>query len=331
MPIADAVQDAARNANLDDIRSLLERLRDLGRNHAVGFLVCAAIAIVPLSLLKSAVWAALMMPARAAAEVAVSSAEGAGRDAAVQSEKLRKLLERKLRKEDIDDAEIDLAKREYAESLRGTGDKAWVAIGAGAGSIMATLLALAATVIANLLLHGLAMPLAKTALTLQAGDLAVGGRGDWKQAWRRALTRLPVLIGAVIPGGVLIAFGTVLFVVPGLIAAFLFSFIAPVALLEGKTWLAALERSARLVLADWVRVAVVFVGLAVASALFRFVLGFGLSPLGFFGSLADDLILLVTVPVHAVAIVLLYVEAREAEDGFDEDGLREALDAGGTT
>ena len=267
-PLTDAIEQAARDASLDDVRVLAERILGVARTHAVALVLCSAVVLVPLSLAKSVMWTVLMAPARAVADTS------------------------------------------------------------SAASVVTTLLALAATVLANVMLHGLALPLAQSALTLQAGDLACGGAGDWQTAWRRMLARLPVLLGAVVSAGLLVAFGTVLFVVPGLIAALLLSFVAPVALFEGKSWLAALERSVRLVAADWVRVAVVFVGIAVATAVVRFVLGFGLSPLGFFGSLVDDLVLLVTVPLQAVAGVLLYVEAREREDGFDEDDLRVAVERG---
>ncbi len=79
-------------------------------------------------------------------------------------------------------------------------------------------------------------------------------------------------------------------------------------------------------LTDWVRIALVFVLLAVLNAAAHLLAGLAFVPARFFGSLTEELITLALLPLPLTATVLLYVEARRRVDGVDMAALRDQIE-----
>lgn len=196
----------------------------------------------------------------------------------------------------------------------------------GLAGFLLALVGLVVTFVSALIIQGIAMPLTRGALTVHLIDVVTGAEGDWQRSWTVLMRNFVPLLTAILPAALITAIGLLLFVLPGLIAGFLFAFVAPVVLCEGKTGFEALRRSVELVLSDWVRVAVVFVLLAVLGGLAHLLAGLAFLPARFFGSLTEELVALALLPFPLIATVLLYVEARRRLDGVDAAGLREQID-----
>ncbi len=196
----------------------------------------------------------------------------------------------------------------------------------GPGGFLFALCSLVVSFASALIIQGLAMPLTRAALTVHLADLVTGTPGDWQRSWSVVLRRLVPLLTAIIPAALITAVGLVLFVLPGIVAGCLFAFVAPVVLCEGKSGVAALKRSIELVLTDWVRIALVFVILAVLNAAAHVLAGLAFVPARFFGSLTEELITLALLPLPLTATVLLYVEARRRVDGVDMAALRDQIE-----
>jgi hypothetical protein len=131
-----------------------------------------------------------------------------------------------------------------------------------------------------------------------------------------------------IPAAVLVAFGFVLFIIPGIVLGLLFAFVAPVVLIEGLRGRAALQRSAELVKSDWLRVALMIVVLAVLRwAAVALASLFIPSSALFVASLVGDLVTMVVMPLPILGTVLLYFDIRRRREGFTDDRLRADLEA----
>lgn len=149
-----------------------------------------------------------------------------------------------------------------------------------------------------------------------------------------ALRRSPALLAAWVVVHVVEAGATVALVVPGFLAAVLFSIVVPVLVIEQTTVLGALGRSQRLVRTRlgsvfWIVVFIVLVDLVLATALGGVsivVSPFAFAPLvaAVLGSAAA----LVTAPFVAAATTLLYLDLRVRAEGLDiELGVAEHLGA----
>ena len=142
--------------------------------------------------------------------------------------------------------------------------------------------------------------------------------------WRRRFR----FVTALLPAAALVAAGSALFLLPGLVAAVLLLFVPVVVLFERAAGKAALARSMALVRADAVRVMVVTLAAAVLAAAFS-----GLADLAmpessrrimvFLRGFLADLLLIVTLPVPALAAARLYIDLRGRE-GVDETALAQA-------
>lgn len=197
-----------------------------------------------------------------------------------------------------------------------------------AGSFWVYVLGLTGTLVTGFFLYGIIVPLTNGALTIAVADRILGGNAGWREVWMLLFRRLSLLLSAVIPAAIVIAFGCVFFLIPGLICALFFAFVSPVVLIEGIGGRAALERSTALVRSDWLRVALVLLAFAVVRGVAQ-VLGSALVPPGsiFFGSLVSDLVTMVLLPVPVLGAVLLYFDIRRKRDNFTPDHLRSDLES----
>ena len=198
----------------------------------------------------------------------------------------------------------------------------------GMGELALFCLRTLATLVTTLFLYGIVLPLTNGALTIAAADRILGGQAGWREVWTLLFRRIDKLLSAMIPASLVVTLGFMLFFFPGLVLAVLFAFVSPIVLIEGIGGRAALERSTKLVLTDWLRVALMLAGVAVVRWLARMVTG-AIVPAGsiFVSSLLADLVTMVVLPVPVLGVVLLYLDVRRKREGFDDDRLRTDLDA----
>ena len=178
---------------------------------------------------------------------------------------------------------------------------------------------LGAILLTGFLLIGVAVPLAHATMVLVAVNQAAGSPppalGDvgallWRRRW--------FFLGASLPVALLVALGSVLFAVPGLIVSALFLFVPAVVLYERAAGWAALLRSLVLVKTDAVRVAVILlVACVVGAAAFSLadlVMPEGSRRILVFGrALVGDLLLILCLPLPALAAARLYIDLRQRE------------------
>jgi hypothetical protein len=216
------------------------------------------------------------------------------------------------------------------ESAAASGDPAAAAALAGAamGGIMATLLGLLGWAVAALIIYGTVIPLTIGTLTIAVADRALGGNASPWDYWRLLFARLPRLLSALVPAALLCMVGYLFLVLPGLVLSFLFVFTPAVVLIEGQSGVEALKRSGRLVLSDWLRVAVVLITFGVINWLAHMI-GAALIPGGLFflEHLLGDLLALALLPLPVLATVLIYMDLRRRTEGVDADSLRRELDS----
>ena len=203
-----------------------------------------------------------------------------------------------------------------------------IASGPAVAGVASVLLGLIAGAVSGFLLYGLLLPLAQGALGVAAADTMfdlVGGRADWRLVSAVLLRRSGPLIAALLPAALLTGVGTLFLVVPGMVLSFLFAFVPLVVLVEGRSGVAALQRSYDLVRADWLRVLLLFIAHGLVFALASLVSGILFEENLFWGELVRELVAIVLLPVPIVAALLLYVDIRRRHEGLDDTRLRAEL------
>jgi hypothetical protein len=187
----------------------------------------------------------------------------------------------------------------------------------------------AAALLTGLLVFGLAVPLAYASLTLALVDQRAGSplpsfMDVAGLLWRRRLR----LVATLLPAAALVAVGSALFVLPGLLAALALLFVPVVVLFERATGKAAFVRSLALVRTDAARVIVVMLAAALLCAV-AFGLPYLVMPdssrriIVFLHDFLGDLVMIVTLPVPALAAARLYIDLRGRE-GVNDAALAEA-------
>ena len=188
---------------------------------------------------------------------------------------------------------------------------------------------LGAILLTGLLLIGLAVPLAHATMNLVAVNQAAGVplpavMDVCVLLWRQRLRFLTALL----PAALLVAVGSALFVLPGLIAAALFLFAPAVVFFERAMGKTALLRSMALVKTDAVRVVVVMLAACVLGAA-AYTLADLVMPAGglrflvFGRALVGDLLMVLCLPVPALTVARLYIDLRSCE-GVDAAELAQA-------
>lgn len=304
--------------------TLLREAFDLYRTHAKALLLTCALLFVPVSIAKSFALSVIMAPTLVASDYMNETAE-LGKKA---TEASRHALEQGVRNGQLDPRAVDEFTRQSARNLEELSRRQSVATGAVLGGFTLFLLGLLGTLVTAFALHGIVVPLTSGALTITVADRILGGDSNWRQVWMLLFRRLGKLLSALLPAALLVALGFVMFVVPGIILAFLFSFIAPVVLIEGIGGRAAIKRSADLVRRDWLRVAVVLIVFALVRWLAENIAWIFIPRHAlFFGSFFGDLFTMVLMPVPILGSVLLYFDLRRTHEGFTQDHLRADLQA----
>ena len=297
-------------------RGLADLLADafrLYRGHARPILLICALLFVPAALVESCVTSALLAPKLTAG----SRADVAAQAKAVE-ESGHALAE--AYQHQADPATIERLHHENQARLAGM-----ARLAAGPGAVTLWFLGVLATLVSTLV-FGVVVPLIGGAITVAVADRTTGGNTGWVETWMLVVGRAGPLLSAIIPAAGLIAIGRVLWVIPGLVVAFCFVLVAPIAVIEGLKGAAALRRSVELVGADWLRIALLlaaFLGLIWAAR----VLADLVIPDSavFLTQLIGDLLTLVVMPVPLIAAALLYFDVRKRREGFSDDDLRAAL------
>ena len=165
-------------------------------------------------------------------------------------------------------------------------------------------IAYATAIAAGLLLAGLF--LAHAALVPLVLELTQDRPAGAAHAWAAAGARIGPLLGTGLVAALLVALGTLLFVVPGLVLAAGFSLAPPLVVLEGLSGRAALEHSWRRLRGHWPATlglwALIAVFSVLASALATLV------PLGVWRPITAAVVQVVLYPLPLVGLALLYRE-----------------------
>lgn len=195
-------------------------------------------------------------------------------------------------------------------------------------SVGATVLGALVGLVSTVLLAG--------ALAFVLSEGMLGRPVTLSQVWARLRPRVPGLVGLALLTGLLVMLGLVVFLVGAVVVGVFLLLAAPAYVLEGATVTGALRRSVTLVRGSWWRVfgiyalmmllvalvsAVLLVPLGVAGAFFAFSSGASEAELGTGASLAivlvSTLLSVVTAPVTAYVVGLLYVDQRMRREGLD--------------
>lgn len=295
-------------------RGGLEILSDsmrLYRNHAKVFLTAAALVLVPIYVVHAGLAVALLPASASSARLEARSERIQRRSAELQRESAAGTLTA---------AEAQRAQEEMladaGESLRDVGG-ALAGIGLFIGSM---LLLIPLFILGSFFGTAAVLPLAL--------DRARGGSLDVAGAWRQVGARaVPLLVTGLLATLAVLA-GLFLFVLPGLVLGFLFCFAAPVVMLSNESGVAALRRSARLVIANLIPTLTVLIALALLSLLAHLIGGL-LMPAHFvfLHTLLQDAISLVVFPLPIIGLVLLYREAQNTVPGQRQQGFSQPATA----
>ena len=164
------------------------------------------------------------------------------------------------------------------------------------------------------------------ALTRAAADGAAGSPVSAEASYKRALKYIGPLIIASILIGLGVAFGLILFIIPGLFLLVKWSLAVPAIVIERRGGVAAMGRSWKLTASNfWHVVGVVIVAdiiVAVVggiiSAIFSFLVWFG-------RGLGAGIGQAVTIPFAATVIVLLFIDVRVRHENYTTDQLKADL------
>jgi len=301
------------------VGAIITEAFQLYQKHVVTLLITCAILIVPVSLAKSAALAMMLAPT-AVANVATNGAAQFSRQTAEQ-------WQRELREAQHDPKKLQQLAQERQKDLQDISRSVAVTGTAAVGGLMAWLIGFLAMLFGIAVLYGVAIPLVTGALTIVVADRATGGHAGAGEAYKLLLRRLGKLLSAWIPAFFLVLIGLCFLIIPGLIVGFLFTFVAPVVLLENVGGVAALKRSASLVRANVPQVAVVclvFAGIRIVASFLTHL--FVPSGEFFLDSLVQDALLMFLLPVPIIGTVLLYLDIRRQADGLDDQGVRAGIE-----
>lgn len=289
--------------------SLLKRAFELYKQNFVMFLITAAVALGPVFLLQNSIATLAFAPAA----VVTTGLEANDQRLQAMSAELERKLKAGASPEEVAELQsqiLDLSMKQ----LQG----ATVAAGGAMAGVFAGLLGLLLTIPLSLL----ATFLAQGALVVAVSDRLRGGNLTWQGAWRVVGSRLAPLVITSLLASLAVLIGTMLCVLPGLAAGFLFSLAAPVVLLERRAGVEALKRSFELVKGDWLRVLLVAIAFGVLSWAAALIGGlFVPDRFVFVDQLMGDLVSLVLLPVPIIGLVLVYdgiVRRREGQAAADE-------------
>jgi hypothetical protein len=287
------------------------------RNFATLLLACAVL-MAPAALLRASAVTLILTPT-VATEWSTSRVHELSRKTADE-------FRQQLREAEQDPEKFQANQAEHQKEMQDLAN-AWTTTGKPAvGGVGASLLGLLAVIVGLALVYGLAVPLTTGALTILVADRATGGTAGVRQAYGLLFGRLDKLTSAVILAFIFVLLGFFLFVIPGLVLGFLFAFVTPVVLLENVGGMEALKRSVNLVKTSAVQVFLVFLVFA-GIRIFTQVVAYLFVPgRALLGSLVEDALMILFMPVPIIGTVLLYLDIRRQAGTLDDRTLRAGID-----
>ena len=275
---------------------ILARAGELYKKNARAFLLTAGIAIVPVALIHAAL-ATAMLPAPARL---TERGESIQRD----SEELqRRMAAGTLTREDAARLQQQMTEN-YGRAMTETG----AAMG-GFARFALSMLLLAP-------IAALGAFLGSAALVPMVRDAQAGRSLSPSAAWSEVGRRFPALIVTAILAAVGVAIGLFFVVIPGLVLAFLFAMAMPVVVMEGRSGIAALKRSAEIVRRDWLRAATLVIAFILLSLIAHLIAGVIVpARFPFAHELAQDVATWIVFPFPIAALVLLYLDQLGGRDG----------------
>jgi hypothetical protein len=296
---------------------LNEAVQMYTKNWVALFLTCAVL-FLPIAVARSFATSLILAPTIVATDTLARHSEDLSRRL---QENARRSME--AANDPKKRAEIAKEQAKLAEDVR----RDLTATSAVAvGSLMALFLGLVAALVTTFILFAIVLPLTSGAVTVTVADRLLGGTAGPDTAWKVLLSRLGQLLSAGLLSGVFVLFGTIACILPGIVLGFLFTFVTPVVMLEGKGGMTAVKRSVELVKFDWAYVliiAIVFAFLKLFASFAAHIVIPRSAP--FLGELTSDLILLFLLPFPIIGTVLAYLDIRRRKEGFQGEQLRVGL------
>ncbi len=148
-----------------------------------------------------------------------------------------------------------------------------------------------------------------------ASDLIEIGEADYRAGFNEVIARLPSLLGAGLLTAVLIGLGFILFIVPGVILAIIFSLVVPVIMIERLSAFKSLSRSMTLVSGRWSKTFILLLIVVIIIILADWITGAILisviqSPVaGIFTALVSAILQ----PLYAISTTALYYSMKARE------------------
>jgi hypothetical protein len=273
---------------------LLARAWELYKKNPRAFLLTAGIALVPVALIHAAI----------ASAVLPNAAELNARGESIQRDSEE--LQRRAAAGTLTPDDAARLQRQIAEQFGRARTEMGSAMG-GFALFTVSMLLLAP-------IAALGAFLGSAALVPMVRDAETGRSLSPAGAWSEVRRRFPQLIVTAILAAVLVAVGFFLFVIPGFVLAFLFALAMPVAVIEGRSGLAALKRSAEIVRRDWVRAAILLIAFILLSLVAHLIAGVIVPPrFAFAHNLAQDIATWIVFPLPIAGLVLLYLDQHVAE------------------
>ena len=184
------------------------------------------------------------------------------------------------------------------------------------------LFAFLSTILAIGVLSGLTSLIVGTTTTgiviKHASDQIEKGASKLGASFNFAISKLPSLLIAQLVAGILIAIGLVLFIVPGIIIAIMFSLIIPAIIVEQRGAFESLGRSRRLVSNRWLKTFALLLVLGIIALIVGGIASVLAMPLSAIHPIIDPLITNIISafigPIYSIAIIYFYyaMVAREA-------------------
>ncbi len=173
------------------------------------------------------------------------------------------------------------------------------------------------------------LPLCQAAMIYSVSETYLGRRIGVGEAYSRALSKLPRLLGANILAGIVIFIGFICLIVPGIIFSLWFILVTAVVLLEGSGATGSLGRSKALMAGNLGKGFLVLLVIALLGIVVGMVMGMIMRFLpiknAFVVQFISTMAEVIVVPIQVAPVILLYYDLRIRKEGFDLEQLAASL------
>lgn len=187
----------------------------------------------------------------------------------------------------------------------------------------------------------LAMAAVQAATLVAVSDVYLEQAASVRASYERVIKRIPALLGISIAVWVMVGFGFVLLIIPGMIWWMMWSLTIPVAVLENKGLSAATKRSRELTKGSRGRISVIYFLFGVLSYMVTMMLQLPMIVAGvtsamhhlgaptwvlIWGQFGTFISHILTGPLLTIALSLVYYDQRVRKEAFDLQVMMAALD-----